>query len=77
MHSPAGDVTLGVQTEAGVDYLIYSSPDLETWTPLGSPFPGTGGYMEIPVPSPQSAAFFRVGKPGNWNAFTWDDFAWQ
>jgi hypothetical protein len=45
----------------GINYQVYSSPDLTNWLPYGSPFTGTNGPIQILVPiGGGPAQFFTV-----------------
>ena len=50
------------QSELNVSYQIQNCADVVAgnWTDWGSPVPGTGALLLIPVPSPSTNQFFRV-----------------
>lgn len=57
----AGNSEIGVPTEAGKHYQLFSSGSLDgDWLPLGSAVVGDGGEIELPVTLSGGARFYRI-----------------
>lgn len=49
-----------METIVGVEYAVYSTEGIETWTPLDEPFTGNGETMGIRIATSKSIEFVRI-----------------
>jgi hypothetical protein len=58
---PPGQVALLLNGQAGATYVIQSSPDLTTWTPVSTnTLTASFVNLDLPISSPTSSQFFRA-----------------
>ncbi len=63
-HFEGNDFVLSFQSETAKAYTIESSADLNSWGSSGVTATGTGGVLNLPIPSPTAPrTFYRVRTP--------------
>lgn len=60
MSAGVGSVALGWNSISNAIYQVETSEFLPSWSPLGGPFLGQGGPVNIVLPTTRAAAFYRV-----------------
>lgn len=60
VYLPKGSTAINLQfpTSWGANYQLERSADLESWTDIGSPIPGTGQYVYVPRSTISGSFYF-------------------
>lgn len=70
-------ITVGLETTTGTEYILFASDDAKTWIPVGDPFLGNGLYKQVSFTTSSPAKFYRISEAASWDDFTWDEITWR